>query len=90
MGLLEFIFGIIFIGIVTEAVVKMAKLKYGSKAMTALEAEVEELRSQLSDAENAVAGHAQQLDEIQQRLDFAERILAQGRQKPAVGPGSPP
>jgi hypothetical protein len=87
MGFLEFVFGLIFIGIVGDTVVKVAGAKRQSKAITALESEVDELRNALADAENAVNGHATQLAEIQERLDFAERLLAQQRQKPAL-PGS--
>jgi flagellar biosynthesis chaperone FliJ len=89
MDPMEFVFGIVFIGIISSSVLKMARMKYGSKQMTALEAEVDDLRAQLTDAENVVNSHAQQLEEIQQRLDFAERVLAQGRQKQALEPGSP-
>ena len=88
MGFLEFIFGLIFIGIVGDTVVKVAKGRGGSKAVAQLEADVDELRGQLADAESAMAGHAQQLAEIQERLDFAERLLAQQRQKPQLGSGT--
>lgn len=43
-------------------------------------AEVEELREELGSVR-------QQLDEVHERLDFAERLLAQARDKGQLGPG---
>ena len=49
----------------------------------ALREEVEQLRAEL----DAVQGRFGQMDEIQERLDFAERLLAQARAKGAL-PGA--
>lgn len=43
----------------------------------------------LEDAENTLANQATQLAELQERLDFTERLLTQGRDRNALGPGSP-
>jgi uncharacterized membrane protein len=43
-------------------------------------AEVEELREELGSVRH-------QLDEVHERLDFAERLLAQAREKGQLGPG---
>ena len=56
--------------------------------------EVAQLREQLQqhaatleDAETLLAGQSTQLAELEERLDFAERLLAQSRDRTAVGPG---
>jgi len=41
----------------------------------------------LEDAENSLAQQTTQLAELQERLDFAERLLAQARDRTALGPG---
>ena len=57
----------------------------GSAQVAALEAEVQELQQRLAD----VDGVAQRLIEVEDRLDFAERLLAQQRGSAALGgPGS--
>jgi hypothetical protein len=50
----------------------------------ALRDEVEQLRAEL----DALQGRFGQVDEMQERLDFAERLLAQARVKGAL-PGAP-
>ena len=53
--------------------------------------DLEELRSELAEARDA---HSAELDQVRQqvaelaeRLDFTERMLAQQRESPRVGPG---
>jgi chromosome segregation ATPase len=41
----------------------------------------------LDDAENSLSNQSTQLAELQERLDFTERLLAQGRDRTALGPG---
>ena len=41
----------------------------------------------LDDAQTTLANQATQLAELQERLDFAERLLAQARDRSALGPG---
>ena len=41
----------------------------------------------LEDAQNTLAHQSAQLGELQERLDFTERRLAQGRDRTALGPG---
>jgi Tfp pilus assembly protein FimV len=56
--------------------------------------EVAQLREQvdqqtaiLEDAQAALAQQSAQLAELQERLDFTERLLTQARDRPALGPG---
>jgi hypothetical protein len=41
----------------------------------------------LDDAQTALANQSTQLAELQERLDFTERLLAQARDRSALGPG---
>jgi hypothetical protein len=38
----------------------------------------------LDDVQNSLAGQSSQLAELQERLDFAERLLTQGRDRTAL------
>ena len=54
-----------------------------SRELHALQAEVDDLRAELE----AMRGKMAEVDEIQGRLDFAERMLASQRDKPALPGG---
>lgn len=41
----------------------------------------------LEDVQNSLASQSSQLEELQERLDFAERLLAQSRDRTALRPG---
>ena len=49
--------------------------------------ELAQLKEQLEDTQAALASQATQLADLQERVDFAERSLAQVRNRPALGPG---
>lgn len=49
--------------------------------------EVAELKEELEDAQRSIADQAAQLADVQNRLDFAERLLAQHRERTSLGPG---
>ena len=55
--------------------------------MAQLNEQLEQHAAALEDAETGLASQLTQLAEIQERLDFAERLLAQGRDRTALGPG---
>lgn len=50
-----------------------------------LKERLEQHAAALEDAQSALAGQSAQLAELQERLDFAERLLAQGRDRGALG-----
>ncbi len=94
MTFLTGLFIILLVGIVGDIIVKLTKGVQGSKQTAALQAELEQLRLQLeeqagalSDAETQLARQSGQLEELYERLDFAERMLAQAKQRPALGSG---
>jgi hypothetical protein len=43
----------------------------------------------LADTETRLGAQAEAMDEMQERLNFAERMLTQFPNRPAVGPGQP-
>jgi predicted nucleic acid-binding Zn-ribbon protein len=51
-----------------------------------LREQLEQQAAELEDAQNSVASQSTQLAELQERLDFAERLLAQGRDRAALKP----
>ena len=55
--------------------------------MAQLREQLEQHAAALGDAETSLAGQSSQLAELQERLDFAERLLVQGRDRSALGPG---
>jgi len=91
VGFMGGIFFIIMVGILADTIVKIVKHRAGSPQ---LRAELEELRRQLddqanrlTDAQTTLAGQDAQLQEMQERLDFTERILTQVRDRPGLGAG---
>ena len=59
-----------------------------------LQDQLEQQAAVLEDAQATLADQSAQLAELQERLDFAERILAQSRDRPSLGvreeKGNPP
>jgi len=49
--------------------------------------QLEQHAAALEEAETNLAQQSSQLAELQERLDFTERLLAQGRDRTALGPG---
>jgi hypothetical protein len=50
--------------------------------------QLEQHAAALEDVQNSLASQSTQLAELQERLDFAERLLAQGRDREALRPGN--
>jgi Tfp pilus assembly protein FimV len=48
---------------------------------------LEQQAAALEDAQTSLASQSTQLAELQERIDFAERLLAQARDRSALGPG---
>ena len=48
---------------------------------------LERQAAELEEAHQALADQSAQIAELQERLDFTERILAQARDRSALGPG---
>lgn len=52
-----------------------------------LKEQLEQHTAALEEAESSLAHQSTQIAELQERLDFTERLLAQGRDRSALGPG---
>lgn len=52
-----------------------------------LKDQVEHQAAALEEVQNSLAGQSTQLAELQERLDFAERLLTQARDRTALKPG---
>ena len=75
---------VVLAGIGYAAIEKVAK---AMRQRGASDSELAQLKEQLEDTQATVAGQATQLAELQERVDFAERTLAQVRNRPALGAG---
>ena len=94
MGFMGGLFIIIMAGIVADALVKIIKHRAGAPQMLAgledLRHQLEDQANRLTDAQAALASQEAQLQEVQERLDFAERVLTQVRDRPGLGAGPSP
>lgn len=72
------------IGEITKAIVRRGA---GARDIADLRALVEQHAAALEEAQDTIAGQAAQLVELQERVDFAERVLAQVRNRKELGPG---
>ena len=86
---------LMIIGVATvagETVIRVARARAaGAKGLQArldqLQQQSDDQASALADVEAHLAGQEGQVRELQERLDFAERLLTQARARSALGPG---
>jgi len=85
------LFIVILAGIAAGTIAEIAKAmaRRGSSAaeLTALKQQLEHTAASLEDAQATLASQNAQLAELQERMDFTERLLAQGRDRSALGAG---
>ena len=88
------LFLIIMAGILGDTLVKIVKHRVGTTQLRAglenLRHQLEDQANRLTDAQAALASQDAQLQEVQERLDFAERVLTQVRDRPSLGAGPSP
>jgi TolA-binding protein len=87
---------LMIIGVTTvagETVIRVARAR--ARGSTPLEAHLDQLQQQVDDQASALAeiqsqsaGQETQVRELQERLDFAERLLTQAQERSALGPGA--
>lgn len=93
MGLFTMIFYVALAGIVAEAVVKLVRgypakekeIKTLKERVDTLEHHIGECLASLEDTRAALADEAGLRAELEERLDFTERILAAGREPDPPG-----
>jgi hypothetical protein len=74
------------IGEIAKAISRRGASRSEVKELTLL---VKQYAAELEDAQGVLASQAAQLAELQERVDFAERVLAQVRDRKALGGGEP-
>src|SRR6476619_591322 len=87
---------LMIIGVATvagETVIRVARARAGGA--TRVQAHLDQLQQQCDDQASALAevqshsaGQEAQFRELQDRLDFAERLLTQAQDRSALGPGA--
>lgn len=87
-----FLVGLLIAGGTLVMTVKMIAVaitgrRPSSPELAQLRDELDQQAAALEDAQQVLASQNTQLAEIQERLDFAERMLAQTRDRPALRPG---
>lgn len=85
------LFFVILAGMALSAIAEIGKAiaRRGATAseLAELKRRLEDHAAALEDAQTTLANQAGQLAELQERLDFAERLLTQVRDRPALGAG---
>jgi uncharacterized coiled-coil protein SlyX len=87
---------LMIIGVATvagETVIRVARARAGGAAplqahLDQLEQRFDDQASTLAEVQSHLAGQEAQFRELQDRLDFAERLLTQAQDRSALGPGA--
>lgn len=91
MSFLTGVFIIILAGVGVGTIAEIAKAlaRRGASASTIadLKGRLEQYAAALQEAQTTLTDQAAQLAELQERLDFAERLLTQARERRALEPG---
>jgi uncharacterized membrane protein len=85
MSLFTGIFAIIMAGIVADTLVKLVKARGGGSDARQLRGEVRQLSQQVQEQTAALLDAHTQLQELHERVDFAERLLTRERDRPGLG-----
>ena len=95
MNVLIAIFVLAVLGVVGDTIVKVAKARSGAGTTRALRGEIDDLTqllqdqsAALADAQATIAAQAESIQELHERVDFAERILTQAREQGMLGRGN--
>ena len=88
MSFLMGLFIIILAGMAVGAISEIAKAVAGrgasTKELAELKLQLEQYATALQEAQSALSDQATELAELQERVDFAERLLAQARDRNAL------
>ena len=80
-----FLLALVIAGMTMAVIVKTIAGAFTARRGSA--AELTEIRDELEELQQASADQAAQLADLQNRLDFAERLLAQARERSPLGSG---
>jgi uncharacterized phage infection (PIP) family protein YhgE len=79
MGLFIIILAGMAVGAISEVAKAVAGRGASNKEIAELKLQLEQYAAALQDAQNTLSDQATELAELQERVDFAERLLAQAR-----------
>jgi hypothetical protein len=89
-----FLIGLAIVGFTVATVVKTIVGAFRGRAdssdMAQINRQLDQQAAALEDAQGTLADQATQLAELQERLDFTERMLTQGRDRDLLRPGDQP
>jgi septal ring factor EnvC (AmiA/AmiB activator) len=88
-GLFIIILAGMALGAITEVAKALARRGTSASELSQLRHQVEQLTAALDEAQTTFSEQAAEVAELQERLDFAERLLAQARDRAALGSGRP-
>jgi hypothetical protein len=77
-------------GIAAATIVFVARAIANAIGGRRVSGDVGQLLTAIEDVQASLAQQANQLAELQERLDFTERLLAQGKDRAALPPGENP
>jgi len=84
-GLFIIILGGMAVGAITEVAKAIGRRGVSASALSDLRQQLEQHLEALEEARTTLANQGAQLTELQERLDFAERMLTQARDRGALG-----
>lgn len=87
MSFMGGLFFIIMASILADTMVKMVRARGTGKDASRLRGEVEELTRRLEEQAATLSSQDIQIQELQERLDFAERLMTDARDRRELGPG---
>lgn len=79
MGLFIIILAGMAVGAISEVAKAVAGRGASNKEIAELKLQLEQYAAALQEAQNTLSDQATELAELQERVDFAERLLAQAR-----------
>ena len=89
-GLFIIILGGMAVGAITEVAKAIGRRGVSASELSDLRQQLEQNLEALDEARTTLANQGAQLTELQERLDFAERMLTQARDRGALGAGRDP
>jgi uncharacterized phage infection (PIP) family protein YhgE len=84
MGLFIIILAGMAVGAISEVAKAVAGRGASNKEIAELKLQLEQYAAALQEAQNTLSDQATELAELQERVDFAERLLAQARDRKAL------
>jgi len=72
---------------ISQVAKAMAGRRTSSAELARIKQQLEQYAATVEDSQSTLADQSRMIAELQERVDFAERLLAQARDRAALGPG---